>query len=380
MYCDAFIISTYNYKLYYNYYCLYRPKKDLIGDDDDESYCTSDDYKGDPTLYHDAIDEEEEEELVGVASDPGQANGDELGLDEQVEVTSDHDDVFESTGDPQSASKGVKFFSIVKSLSRKDVETGDDGNRIELNSLKGRSPSNSSSKLQSTSAAEVRRRHSNKRPRAINFNERRQRLRGPSCLLMEHQSHSVYQPKTPTTKNKVLGAEGSGGEEVPQEVTAPSPLTPAPAPRTSLKERQQDFDWHVKTTQEVVKERTEEIINNEQRSENVPRKLNLRDVTKRVTMRSKAERQPKLANVVADALAKLKEDGGSVSDKGEKEKDGDSGPPLSAPTTFTTASIANAWRDRAKKQNTQDARKSMVLVPVNRIPELKKRVSMVRSD
>lgn len=373
---DAFIIHELLHLLLF-----YRPKKDLIGDDDDEiSYCTLDDDKGDPTLYHDTIDEEEEEEeLVGVANEPGLVNGDELGLDEQVEVTSEPDDVFESTGDPQSAApKGVKFFNIVKSLSRRDVESGDDGNRIELKSMKSRSPSNSSSKLQSTSVGEVRRRPSNKRPRGIDFEKRRQRLRGPSCLLMEHQSHAVYQPKTPTAKNRVIGSE-LGGDEVPQETPTPSPHTPASAPRTSLKERQQDFDWHVKTTQEVVKERTEEIINNEQRAENVPRKLNLRDVTKRVTMRSKAERQPKLANVVADALARLKEDSGSVSDKGENDEVRDSGP-LSVPTTFTTASIANAWRDRAKKQNSQDARKSMVLVPVNKIPELKKRVSMVRNE
>lgn len=296
-------------------------------------------------------------------------------LEEPMDVVSDHDDVFEVTS-PASDNRPpsrVKWSRLPKQFSHGEK---DNGEVIELKSVK--SPKSSSGKLPNSSASDIQRRHSNKRPRDLDFERRRRRLRGPSCLLMEDQSHIVYQPKpTPPKTPSHLGGRELESETPPPPIT-PGPGVPTPAPRTSLKERQQDFDWHVKATQEIVKERTEEIINDEPKRG----KLKLRDVTRRVTQKSRSERQPKMANVVADAMAKLKGNATSETDQEEDEEaeeDWESNGPLSVPanTTFTTTSIANAWRERAKKNNSAEARKSMILVPVNKIPELKKRVSMV---
>ena len=71
-------------------------------------------------------------------------------------------------------------------------------------------------------------------------------------FLQEGQQHVVYKPGKHTQ---------TFGTNFPNSLKKTESSFPTTTPRTSLRERLEDFNSHVKATQEVVKERTEELIN-----------------------------------------------------------------------------------------------------------------------
>lgn len=359
-----------------------RSDKDEFCEDDSETcYEEEEEDEEDEILYHDdAEDEKFEEEIKkGRGSYHEREEEEKIPPPQADEFTASEDEVFESThatpvATPQyKASPRVKWFKALDNIKKDDKNNDSD---IEMRSLPSKSPHHSTSQLSTGGHSPSRSRISSRnRPRNLPLTERRRRLREPSCLLSEDQSHLVYQPariKAPSTPGYQFANLVSTVVQNNKEKGGAKSEPITPAPRTSLKERQADFDWHVKTTQEVVKERTEQIINYDNNEDTVSpttTKSNLRDLTKRLTQRIQAERQPKLAMVVADAMAKLKET--QPTDEPQSEP---------AIVNYSPATIANAWRDRArakKQTSVHETKSNMVLVPVDRLKELKRRVSQV---
>ena len=175
------------------------------------------------------------------------------------------------------------------------------------------------------------------------------RARQQSCLLIEDQHHKVYRPEKAATPKKKRTQFGSIAETPLQN----DEDTYLHMQRTSLKERQQDFDLHVKVTQEVVKETTEELIN----SNEIKTQKQLRGFT--VKLSQKVQRQPRMVDVVTNIMAQMKPDASGAT----------------ATAVYTPSSIAMAWREkvRARKEHME----GIIPVPVEELPNLKKRASRV---
>jgi hypothetical protein len=97
------------------------------------------------------------------------------------------------------------------------------------------------------------------RNRAMSSLRKTQRIRAPSILLKEDQHHCVYKPRQNSISSKKHVIQSASNSDVKD---LDSSLSIANPNKTSLKERQHEFDLHVKATQEVVKETTEVICNN----------------------------------------------------------------------------------------------------------------------
>ena len=135
------------------------------------------------------------------------------------------------------------------------------------------------------------------------------------------------------------------------------------------KERLEDFNSHVKATQKVVKERIEELINSNE-IDPKKRRLTFKDVSAKVTSKLKEDKQPRMVAFVENAMARMT----------SKEDDQDRNESISNPAivNYSPATIANAWcaKVRAKRQLSMDPN-NVVAVPMDKLQELKKRVSQV---
>ena len=172
-----------------------------------------------------------------------------------------------------------------------------------------------------------------------------------SCLLIEDQCHEVYQPERESNKRKESAQFCSIAETFFQNDE--DTCLHRRHPRTILKERQQDFNYHVKVSKEVVKETTEELINNNE----IRTQKQLRGFT--VKLSQKVQRQPHMANVVTKVMAQMKPDASGAT----------------ATAVYTPSSIAMAWREkvRARKEHME----GIIPVPVEELPNLKRRISTV---
>ena len=204
------------------------------------------------------------------------------------------------------------------------------------------------------------------RPKQLDLRTQRGRKRVKSLFLQEGQQHMVYKPGKHT---QTFGTNFPNLCDNLKKAESPSPAT---TPRTSLKERLEDFNSHVKATQEVVKERTEELINSNE-SDPKKRRLTFKDVSAKVTSKLKEDKQPRMAAVVENAMARMS----------SKEDDHERQESISNPAmvNYSPATIANAWRAkvRAKRQFSMD-RNNVVAVPMDKLHELKKRVSQVSNQ
>ena len=169
-----------------------------------------------------------------------------------------------------------------------------------------------------------------------------------SCLLMQDQCHEVYRPESESKKRKESTQFGSIAETSFQNDEDTYLHR-----RTTLKERQQDFNYHVKVSKEVVKETTEELINNNE----IRTQKCLRGFT--VKLSQKVQRQPRMTDVVNNIMAQRKPDASGAT----------------ATAVHTPSSIAMAWREkvRARKEHME----GIIPVPVEELPNLKRRISTV---
>ena len=175
-----------------------------------------------------------------------------------------------------------------------------------------------------------------RRPERLNLRERKKRRGVKSLFLSEGEQHMVYKPGNDQTP-------GTRFVNVIDAALAQKAATPTPTSHTgsSLKERQMEFDLHIKTTQEVVKEQTEEFINSDEATQE---KLTLRDVTKRVTERMK---KPRMASVVGEAMVKLGSGPPSES-LGPHLK-----PSTSSDISYSPSSVAKLWHTKACKRKSK---------------------------
>ena len=184
-----------------------------------------------------------------------------------------------------------------------------------------------------------------------------------SLFLQEGQQHMVYKP------GKHTQTFGTNFPNLLDNIKKTESALPTSTRRTSLKERLEDFNSHVKATQEVVKERTEELINSSE-TDSKKRRLTFKDVSAKVTSKLKEDNQPRIVSIVENAMARIS----------SKEDDQDRHESISNPTVvnYSPANIANAWRAkvRAKRHLSIDPN-NVVAVPMDKLQELKKRVSQV---
>ena len=201
------------------------------------------------------------------------------------------------------------------------------------------------------------------RPKQLDLRTQRGRKRVKSLFLQEGQQHMVYKPGKHT---QTFGTNFPNLLDNLKKTESPSPTA---TQRTSLKERLEVFNSHVKATQEVVKERTEELINSNE-IDPKKRRLTFKDVSAKVTSKLKEDKQPRMVAVVENAMARMS----------SKEDDQDRHESISNPAivNYSPATIANAWhaKVRAKRQLSIDPN-NVVAVPMDKLQELKKRVSQV---
>ena len=155
------------------------------------------------------------------------------------------------------------------------------------------------------------------RPRRLDFRQRKRRKRVQSIFL-DNEEHMVYKPttgKTPTTPKFANLVFNLMAQQQSAEATAPSP-TPSNI-GSSLKDRREQFEWSIKTTQEVVKQETEELNKVDELHRE---KKTLRAVTRKLTERMKEEKTPKMANLVGEVM-KIASSAPTSFDEDTKEKE-----------------------------------------------------------
>ena len=167
-----------------------------------------------------------------------------------------------------------------------------------------------------------------------------------NSLLLEDEHHEVYLPERASIKRKECAQSGSIAETSFQNDKNAAYLHR----RTTLKERQQDFNYHVKVSKEVVKETTEELIN----SNEIRPQKRLRGFTSKLSQ--KVQRRRHMTDLGTNIMAQA------------------SG--AAATAVHTPSSIAMAWREsfHAGKEHMEG---SITQEPVEELPNLKKRASRV---
>ena len=178
-----------------------------------------------------------------------------------------------------------------------------------------------------------------RRPERLNLRQRKKRKGVKSLFLSEGDEHRVYKPGSISNDQ----TPGTRFANVIDAALAQKAATPTSTSHTgsSLKERQVEFDLHIKTTQEVVKEQTEEFINSDEATQE---KLTLREVTKRVTERMK---KPRMASVVGEAMVKL------GSGLPSESLDPNLNPSTSSDISYSPSSVARLWRTKAGERKSK---------------------------
>lgn len=138
------------------------------------------------------------------------------------------------------------------------------------------------------------------RPNRLAIRKQQRRKRAQSIFL-DNQEHMVFKPSTsrmtPATPDSQFAnlVVNLMAQKRTDEVQTPGPMSAG----NSLKERQQQFEWSIKTTREVVKEKTEELKRTDDPQKE---KKTLRDLTMKVTQRLKDEKEPRMANIVGQVM------------------------------------------------------------------------------
>ena len=189
------------------------------------------------------------------------------------------------------------------------------------------------------------------RPKRLNFRQRQKRNRVQSIFLADNEEHMVFKPlsaKTPTTPgSQFANLVNNLVAQKRTENTAPSPTLSTAG--NSLKERREHFEWSIKATQEVVKEKTEELnkVDEVQRE-----KVTLRDVTKRLTERLKVERAPKFASVVGEAMKIASSAPSSLDDDNEESQSENT---KQRANSITSGSLSNPPKMRRRQRQSSSS-------------------------
>ena len=253
------------------------------------------DVENDSLLEEEEDDETETEEtlLTDIKSSstlgfPSHQESDDI---HDLNVSPFDDDVFESNASPTDLSN-EEWLKKPSEVKKRWIRFAQDTVALEKNSKE-----EEEIELECSKHPVV---DSQGRPRRLDFRQRQKRKRVQSIFL-NNQEHMVFKPlsaKTPTTPTSQF-SNLVNNLVVQKKIENATPIPSPSVAGNSLKERREHFEWSIKATQEVVKEKTEELnkIDEVQRE-----KLTLRAVTERLTERLKEERVPRLASVVGEVM------------------------------------------------------------------------------
>ena len=251
-------------------------------------------------------------------------------VDLQQTTSPPEDDTIESTSTPDEKRKvtiveqpSVKYKNKWKEITVRTLENEQQSDEFELEQIP----------TESENGVKYR------RPERLNLRQRKKRKGVKSLFLSEGDEHRVYKPGSISNDQ----TPGTRFANVIDAALAQKAATPTSTSHTgsSLKERQVEFDLHIKTTQEVVKEQTEEFINSDEATQE---KLTLREVTKRVTERMK---KPRMASVVGEAMVKL------GSGLPSESLDPNLNPSTSSDISYSPSSVARLWRTKAGERKSK---------------------------
>ena len=162
----------------------------------------------------------------------------------------------------------------------------------------------------------------------LNLQKRKKSLQRQRSCFLDEVEHAVYKP------GQSLDATSPGSQFanlVNNLLAQKKKEKDNASPRLTLQERQMSFHWHTTATKEVVKEQTEELIS--KFDEHGRRKNRFRNVTQEMTQRMKAEKRPRFASIVGQAMV-------------VKSKDKDN-----AGTNDRTSSAALMWKKKAGRKD-----------------------------
>ena len=157
-------------------------------------------------------------------------------------------------------------------------------------------------------------------------------------LLLEDEHHEVYLPERASIKRKKCAQFGSIAETSFQ-----NDENTYLHRQTTLKERQQNFNYHVQVSKEMVKETTEELIN----SNEIRPQKRLRGFTFKLSQ--KVQRQRRMTDLPTNTMAHA--------------------------SGATATAVHTPSSRETKKEHVEG---SIIPVPVEELPNLKKRASRVR--
>ena len=171
-----------------------------------------------------------------------------------------------------------------------------------------------------------------------------------SVYLREGESYQVWRPKKQLSETaEKLNQELK--EETPSSPDKPTRqvLTPSPVSKSSLRSRQKTVFKRAMATQAVLKETTDELLNeaDEEEEEEVSKpKLSLREASKRITANLRKQQQDEkgrgnISDVVSQYLAKMRADGGT-----DLLSSGGSGASSPSPLKQRTGTRRVAFADR----------------------------------
>ena len=221
-----------------------------------------------------------------------------------------------------------------------------------------------------------------------------------SIYLREGESHQVWRPKKQLSeKVEKLNQELKEEERQPSPVKAKKPPLQTPTPgKSSLRSRQKTVFKRALATQAVLKETTDELLNDadEEGTEDTKPKLSLREASKRITANLKKQESQvgvaggaNISNVVSQYLAKLRAEGGTeLLSSGGSTSDAATSPLVPQPTrrrqgtrrvafTDTPGAVElKQWKKivrNAKTQSTQigkqnEGGRSQTQYPLHNIP------------
>ena len=222
-----------------------------------------------------------------------------------------------------------------------------------------------------------------------------------SIYLREGESHQVWRPKKQLSeKVEKLNKELKEEERQPSPDKAKKPPLQTPtAGKSSLRSRQKTVFKRALATQAVLKETTDELLNDadEEGSEDTKPKLSLREASKRISANLKKQESQvgvgggaNISNVVSQYLAKLRAEGGTeLLSSGGSTSDAATSPLVPQPTRRRQGTRRVAFIDtpgavelkqwkkivrNAKTQSTQigkqnEAGRSQTQYPLHNIPE-----------
>lgn len=294
-------------------------------------YFRTDEYEQNGPLS--PVDEAEEEEYETESEEEGEGErgggeGREGGVEEEAGVPP-ADGTGRSGGGEANEEASPKMKAMWQKVAAKSLEIADeDDNRTASLGGSGEKPQENGGEQSGWNKVKKVRIQKAKRPSKLQLTKNpTPRLvavakQAQSIYLREGESHQVWRPKKQLSDvveklNKELKEEER--QPSPDKAKKPPLQTPT-AGKSSLRSRQKTVFKRALATQAVLKETTDELLNDadEEGSEANKPKLSLREASKRITANLKKQESQigvaggaNISNVVSQYLAKLRAEGGT---------------------------------------------------------------------